>query len=145
MTLAAKTPPCFGDWPRSAPGYACTACDALSACDATARSIHDKPAAQDPLKTQVGGDHYRSMKIQPIEYITANELDFLAGNVVKYISRHKAKGGKADVEKAMHYCQLILKLQYGDEKRAEDIATLKSMAKSPTFGKYIDASKIPRE
>lgn len=64
------------------------------------------------LDIQEGGDHYRKLKIQPIEFIHANELDFLQGNVVKYITRHKDKNGAADVRKALHYCQLILELQY---------------------------------
>ena len=67
------------------------------------------------LATQQGGDHYRTMAIQPIEYITANSLDFLQGNVVKYISRHKNKNGAADIRKAIHYCQLILELQYKEQ------------------------------
>jgi len=67
------------------------------------------------LATQQGGDHYRTMAIQPIEYITANSLDFLQGNVVKYISRHKTKNGAADIRKAIHYCQLILELQYKEQ------------------------------
>lgn len=65
------------------------------------------------LEVQIGGDHYKTMGIQPIEYIHANDLDYFQGNVVKYISRHKAKNGAEDVKKALHYCQLILKMQYG--------------------------------
>lgn len=68
-----------------------------------------------PLDKQVGGDHYKTMKIQPIEYIVANNLSFLEGNVIKYITRHKAKGGKADVEKVIHYCELILQTEYGED------------------------------
>ena len=64
------------------------------------------------LDIQEGGDHYKKLKIQPIEFIEANSLDFLQGNVVKYITRHKDKNGSADVRKALHYCQLILELQY---------------------------------
>jgi hypothetical protein len=65
---------------------------------------------------QVGGSHYKDMPIQPVQYIHANGLSFLEGNVVKYITRHKTKNGKADVEKALHYCQLILELVYGNEQ-----------------------------
>lgn len=65
--------------------------------------------------TQVGGDHYRTLKLQPIEYISANGFDFMTGNVIKYISRHKAKGGAQDVRKAIHYCKLILELEYGEK------------------------------
>ena len=61
---------------------------------------------------QVGGNHYQT-KIQPVEYIHANGLPFIEGNVVKYISRHKAKGGAGDIEKAISYCKILLKLEYG--------------------------------
>ena len=64
------------------------------------------------LTEQAGGSHYKGMAIQPIEYIMANQLDYLQGNVVKYISRHKAKNGAEDIRKAIHYCSLILELQY---------------------------------
>lgn len=72
-----------------------------------------KPA--DPLAEQVGGDHYKGMVIQPVQYIHANKLPYMEGNVVKYISRHRNKNGAADVKKAIHYCQLILQLHYGEE------------------------------
>jgi len=65
------------------------------------------------LTKQIGGNHYKDMKIQPVEFITANNLTFLEGNVVKYISRHHAKNGADDVKKAIHYCELILKTVYG--------------------------------
>ena len=70
--------------------------------------------ARDALDKQVGGNHYATMKIQPVEFITANNLTFLEGNVVKYISRHHAKNGADDVRKAIHYCELILKTVYND-------------------------------
>lgn len=69
-----------------------------------------------PLDVQVGGGHYKSFKIQPVEYIDANGLDYLQGNVVKYVSRHKSKNGAEDVRKAIHYLELILQLQYGEGK-----------------------------
>ena len=64
---------------------------------------------------QVGGNHYNDCKIMPIEYITKNNLDFLEGNVVKYITRHKLKGGVEDIKKVIHYAELILELKYGKE------------------------------
>lgn len=67
------------------------------------------------LNVQIGGSHYKQLEIQPVTYINANKLDFLQGNVIKYISRHKLKGGKADIEKAIHFCKLILELQYEGE------------------------------
>ena len=68
-----------------------------------------------PLDKQEGGNHYKDCKIQPIEYITANNLDFMQGNIVKYITRHKNKNGAEDIKKIKHYCDLILKLQYNED------------------------------
>lgn len=74
--------------------------------------MHDKRS----VDTQVGGDHYVSMPIQPVEYIHKNGLGFLEGNVIKYITRHGAKGGAVDIRKAIHYCRLILELEYGESE-----------------------------
>lgn len=69
-----------------------------------------------PLNKQEGGSHYKDMIIQPVEYITANRLGFLEGNVVKYITRHISKNGAEDIRKAIHYCELILATRYKDIK-----------------------------
>lgn len=63
--------------------------------------------------SQVGGDHYSKQAFQPIDYIMANGLGFNEGNIVKYITRHKDKGGAQDIEKIKEYCDFILKYQYG--------------------------------
>lgn len=68
---------------------------------------------ENTLDKQVGGDHYKDCGIQPVEYIHANRLDYFEGNVVKYITRHRAKGeGENDIKKAIHYAELILELYY---------------------------------
>lgn len=61
------------------------------------------------ILSQIGGDHYTKNKIQPIEYILANGLDFCSGNIVKYITRYKDKNGLEDLEKAKHYIELLIK------------------------------------
>ena len=66
------------------------------------------------LDVQEGGNHYKAMKIQPVEYIHANNMDFFQANIVKYVSRHKAKDGAKDLRKVIHYAQLALELQYGE-------------------------------
>jgi len=63
------------------------------------------------LEKQVGGGHYKGRKIQPVEYIHANELDFFQGNVVKYVTRWRDKGGLADLEKAKHYLEMYIELE----------------------------------
>ena len=70
---------------------------------------------EEPTSRQVGGNHYATMKIQPVEFITANDLGFLEGNVVKYICRHHAKSGAEDIKKAIHYCELLLQTKYGEK------------------------------
>jgi hypothetical protein len=69
---------------------------------------------EDALAKQVGGKHYAEMAIQPVEFIVANELNFLEGNIIKYICRHHAKNGAEDVMKAIHYCELLLQTKYGE-------------------------------
>lgn len=56
---------------------------------------------------QVGGRHYKDLKIQPVQYIMANMLQFCEGNVVKYVTRYPFKGGVDDLRKARHYVELI--------------------------------------
>ena len=67
------------------------------------------------LNEQAGGNHYKDLAIQPVEYIYNNQLPYLEGNVVKYVTRHKSKNGAEDIRKAIHYCQLILELEYGEK------------------------------
>jgi hypothetical protein len=62
---------------------------------------------------QEGGSHYQKLAIQPTQYIHANQMDWLSGNIIKYASRHREKGGAEDVRKIIHYAQLILEMDYG--------------------------------
>lgn len=64
------------------------------------------------LDTQIAGNHYKKWKIQPAEFIIANDLDWFQGNVIKYALRHKDKNGADDIKKIIHYCQLLLELTY---------------------------------
>jgi hypothetical protein len=70
------------------------------------------------LDKQEFGNHYKDKGIQPIVYIHANNLGFCAGNVVKYVTRYKTKGGAADIRKAIHYLELLLELEYKDDTPA---------------------------
>ncbi len=68
----------------------------------------DKGVVPKGSNRQVGGSHYKDMPIQPSLYIRANKLGWFEGNIVKYISRHAMKGGRQDVEKVIHYAELLL-------------------------------------
>jgi hypothetical protein len=63
-------------------------------------------------KKQIGGSHYRKMKIQPSKFINDNKLLFAEGNAIKYICRHAHKGGKEDLKKAIHYIEMIIERDY---------------------------------
>tara|TARA_R100000049_G_C1856775_1_gene21854 strand:+ start:189 stop:449 length:261 start_codon:yes stop_codon:yes gene_type:complete len=72
-------------------------------------------------KKQVGGSHYLKMKIQPSEFANKNNLPFAEGNAIKYICRHKYKGGKEDLKKAKHYIEMIEERDYQTEKQETGI------------------------
>jgi hypothetical protein len=63
------------------------------------------------LSHQEGGNHYKDLKIQPVEYIHANAIPYFEGNVIKYVSRWRAKNGIADLKKARHYIDLLIELE----------------------------------
>jgi len=71
-----------------------------------------KDTNYDSLDKQVDGTHYKGMKIQPAQFINENQLLFSEGNAIKYICRHKLKGKRKDIEKAIHYLEMILERDY---------------------------------
>tara|TARA_R100001594_G_scaffold147849_1_gene201656 strand:+ start:772 stop:978 length:207 start_codon:yes stop_codon:yes gene_type:complete len=64
------------------------------------------------LNKQVCGDHYKRFRIQPAEFINKNKLPYAEGNVVKYVCRHQTKGKKEDIQKAIHYLEMIIERDY---------------------------------
>jgi hypothetical protein len=84
------------------------------------------------LNKQEGGKHYRGYKIQPVEYIIANGIGFLAGNVIKYVTRYRDKLGAEDIRKAIHYLELILEFEYPG---AVDLAGIQKQRVSSDYGK----------
>lgn len=76
------------------------------------------------LDVQVGGDHYKKLKIQPVEYIHANSIPFIEGCIIKYASRWRDKGGIKDLEKIKHFAELLIDL----ETRAAEAESLASLA-----------------
>lgn len=63
------------------------------------------------LNEQEGGDHYKGRAIQPVQYIHANGIGFLEGNVIKYTTRWRDKGGLSDLRKARHYLDMLIELE----------------------------------
>ncbi len=69
-----------------------------------------------PTSNQVGGNHYKDCKIQPTEFIYANNIPFIEGNIIKYIVRHRSKNGIEDLKKARHYIDLLIEFEYESKK-----------------------------
>lgn len=75
------------------------------------------------LDNQIGGNHYKDFAIQPVEFIHKNGIDFLSGNVIKYVCRYSKKGGLKDLEKANHYIEILMQFyndKMVDEGRCEE-------------------------
>lgn len=66
------------------------------------------------LNQQIGGGHYKEFKIQPVEFITKNQVPYIEGCVIKYVMRHRLKNGKQDIEKAIHYLNLLMEMEYSE-------------------------------
>lgn len=58
-------------------------------------------------RKQIGGNHYKKYIIEPIDFITANNIPYIEGNVIKYLVRWKDKNGIEDLDKAIHYIELL--------------------------------------
>lgn len=75
-------------------------------------SLKPHRATESATDKQIGGNHYKGYKIQPIEFIVANKLDFIQGNIIKYALRNKV-GENPDEKwnKIIHYCELAKELK----------------------------------
>lgn len=59
------------------------------------------------LDKQVGGNHYKKFKIQPAEFCYVNQIPYLEATAIKYLCRWKDKGGLDDLDKAIHFIELL--------------------------------------
>ena len=76
---------------------------------------------QKALDIQVGGDHYKNLVIQPVQYIHANGIGYFEGNVIKYVSRWRSKNGIADLEKAKHYIDLLIEQEKSNGSKSSSV------------------------
>ena len=71
---------------------------------------------------QVGGRHYIEKPIQPWDYIIANKMGYLEGNIIKYVSRYKDKNGLEDLIKAAHYLDKLIEVTRSENERVSKAA-----------------------
>ncbi len=79
--------------------------------DAAVQAGYDADAAA--IDRQVGGGHYKKCPIQPVTYAMANDLGFMEGSVVKYVTRWRDKDGLKDLEKAKHFIEMLIEFHSG--------------------------------
>ena len=75
------------------------------------RVIEMKEESKSALTIQVEGSHYKNLKIQPVQYAHANNIPFIEGNIIKYVTRWREKNGIKDLEKAKHFIDLLIELE----------------------------------
>lgn len=62
------------------------------------------------LDEQVGGDHYKSMPIQPLEFFYRNKIGPVEAIAIRYILRWDKKNGIEDLDKAIHTLRVLREL-----------------------------------
>lgn len=88
--------------------------------------------SEKPNQIQIGGNHYKGMAIQPVEFIQANAIPYMEGNAIKYLCRWRNKNGLEDLKKARHYIDLLIQFEEG-----------KTPAKPSSFLGWIDHDGKP--
>lgn len=103
-----ETPQCF----------VCVQCGKVQAGTGSLCNVcYLKTSPASALATQVAGDHYKKLVIQPVEFCQKNKLTYCESAVVKYVCRHREKKGAEDIRKAIHFLELLLELEYPTEKK----------------------------
>ena len=75
-------------------------------------ALNSDISTESAIDKQIGGSHYMYMEIQPAQFINKNKILFAEGNAIKYICRHSEKGGIKDIDKAIHYLEMIKERDY---------------------------------
>jgi hypothetical protein len=71
------------------------------------------------LNSQVGGNHYKLMKIQPVTFVVENKIEYREANIIKYVCRWRNKNGLQDLQKASHYLQMLIEEAENEQDQQE--------------------------
>ena len=83
---------------------------------------------------QHGGSHYQNFKIQPSKFVVENELLFPEGCAIKYICRHRLKGKREDILKAIHFLEMILERDYPESSGKNPQAVTRGVSQDNSWG-----------
>ena len=78
---------------------------------------------------QHGGSHYQKYKIQPSKFVVENELLYPEGCAIKYIIRHRDKGKKQDLLKAIHFIEMIIERDYSEDTTTKPLPPVFTLKK----------------
>lgn len=96
--------------------FYCEACARKRLTEPSEEMLYEQTQAAtnqyNPLADQLGGTHYKDMKIQVVEFCQTNGFPYCESQAIKYIARHRKKNGAEDIRKAIHLLQILLKLEY---------------------------------
>lgn len=87
---------------------------------------------------QHGGSHYKTQAVQVWDYVTSNGIPYLEGNVIKYVSRWRAKGGLEDLLKARHYLDKII-----ENEKARLAAAPQPPDPAPGIERFFEGEEAP--
>ena len=88
--------------------------DTVTGDQACAKYEDVKEIGMKPSEKQVAGNHYSKLKIQPMQYSLANNLNYAQANAIKYITRYKYKNGVEDLKKAIHCLELLIEFEQSE-------------------------------
>ncbi len=74
----------------------------------------------DATTKQEGGEHYKKLKIQPAEYVHGNNIPYLEGSVIYYVTRWRDKGGLGDLRKAIHTLELLIHYEMNPQEAIDE-------------------------
>jgi hypothetical protein len=85
------------------------------------------------LKTQIAGNHYTKLAIQPMEYSMANNLDACQHTIIKYVTRFRDKAGIQDLRKAIHVIEMLIEFEEAAAKTGNSADAEAKTAKDQAF------------
>ena len=91
----------------------------VSCPDVVKKGVNFFNSSSGAINSQVGGNHYRYLSSQPFEFIRQNNVPHAEGEIIYHIIRHRTRHGRRDLEKAIHWIQLIIESEYSDAKDCE--------------------------
>jgi hypothetical protein len=105
---------CGGELRKKSDGKDCVTCHGRGCMTSTCSNFalwEPLPGADSALTIQVGGGHYKKLRIQPVEYIFLNNIGYMEGSAIKYLTRWRDKNGIEDLKKAKHFIDLLIEME----------------------------------